>query len=158
MTRVTLSEEDLIFIKDFSNKRYLNQRSCFIKDKKVTPLESSRDIDLHGAIGELAVCRHFNLPFNTELRYNTDFGIDIKYKNKTIDVKTTYYKTGKLLFKSLDAFKADIAILTYINKNNLKEVHILGGITKTRFKEKCKLINLGYIDNLYVAQEDLYKL
>ena len=69
----------------------------------------------------------------------------------SIDVKTTFYETGVLLFKSKESFKADVGILvTATGSENIFK--IAGFISKQEFKEKSETFKeTGYC----VQQKDL---
>ena len=66
---------------------------------------SDGDIDLLGVKAEIAVAKILNLPYRASA-LGIDSGADIWADDIGIDVKSTFYQTGKLLFKSLDAFVA----------------------------------------------------
>ena len=59
--------------------------------------QSGWDTDLQGIGGEFAAAKIYNVYPNMELK--PDSGYDLIINDKKIDVKTTEYKTGKLLSK-----------------------------------------------------------
>jgi hypothetical protein len=152
---VHLSNSELSLVKFFSEQRFKNQRRSKITTQKVASKESDEYIDLIGAIGEYGVCKYLDIAMETDLSNNTDFGKDLVYNSHTIDIKTTYHKTGKLLFRSPGHFKSSVAVLTVVEKDNLHTVNICGIISKRRFMDEHTIMNLGYGNNLVVTQEQL---
>jgi hypothetical protein len=99
-----------------------------IKNTKRDGNRTDYQIDREGVTGEFAVAFALNIPVNTNLR-GPDDGHDFVYKGYTIDVKTTRAKY--LLFKSVENFKSDVAILVQYLREDL--VDIKGVVSKEKF-------------------------
>ena len=96
-------------------------------------------IVVDGVIGEYCVAKHLNLHFSmdTDLR---DWGADLISKNgKTIDVKTTKFKNGRLFATKTSQKKDfDIYILCELNEDG---VDIVGWIYRNEFIKDENLID-----------------
>lgn len=152
---IRLSNSELSLVKFFSEQRFKNQRRSNIETQKVATKKTDQEIDLIGAVGEYGMCKYLNIPMETDLSNNTDFGKDCKYRGQTLDVKTTYYPKGRLIFRSMKHFKADIAVLTVVKKESLNTVTICGFIDKNTFESRHSMRDLGYGVNLVVEQGQL---
>ena len=73
--------------------------------------QSGWDTDLQGIGGEFAAAKIYNVYPNMELK--PDSGYDLIINGKKVDVKTTEYKTGKLLSK-LNARLEEVDIFVLI--------------------------------------------
>ena len=87
-----------------------------------------------------------------------DDGCDLFLHDIGIDVKSTFYKTGKMLFKSREAFKADACILvTATDQPN--EMEVVGWLSRKEFLEVSEKSQLGqYSGGFAVEQEKLRPL
>jgi len=71
-----------------------------------------------------------------------DDGVDMWVGDVSIDVKATFHETGRLLFKSQDAFNADLAIL--VTKTEAEDVmNVVGGVGRATFLREAAQIDLG---------------
>ena len=113
---------------------------------------SDGDIDLLGVKAEIAVAKILNLPYRASA-LGIDSGADIWADDIGIDVKSTFYQTGKLLFKSLDAFVAEYAIL--VTPSDEEDVmRVIGGMGRDRFKTDAVEVDLGR-GPCWVAAQDI---
>ena len=91
------------------------------------------DYELNGVIGQYAVCQALGIEMDTEIYYGGDGGTDIKWKNLTIQVKSTPYSISKdggmphLIFFNDEKYVADVYILM-ITKN--PQVTFAGWVTR----------------------------
>ena len=113
---------------------------------------SDADIDLLGLKAEIAVAKALHLPYRAS-DLGIDSGADMWSDDVGIDVKSTFYQTGKLLFKSLDAFVADYAILVTASED--KDVmRVVGGMGRERFGADSVEVDLGR-GPCWVAPQDI---
>ena len=105
--------------------------------------------DYLGIRGEMAVAKAFDLPFDPFRGMGVDNGIDFFWNEISIDVKSTVWITGKLMFKSVEKFKSDIAVLAIELEEDLYRVP--GWIRKEDFAET----SFSFKNALAVKQEDL---
>jgi len=106
---------------DFSREwKYLQQ----VSEKRLLNNKTSRhvskygeEIELIGAVGELAARRFLGLP--QSLHETFDHGVDLIWRGKAIDVKATHL-TPKIMYRFLQwpewkTIKADIVLMTAVN-------------------------------------------
>lgn len=98
----SLAKNEQSLCQSIARKRYENAREKGFNGKlgsgfdKVT---SHKDVDVDGVGSEMAAAKVLNVYYDIE----TDFQAnelpthDLMYKGKTVDVKTTKYKTGRLI-------------------------------------------------------------
>lgn len=126
-----------------------------IAEHKKSPA-SSRDIDLLGIKAEQAVAKLLSIDY-TAARMGIDDGVDIWFGDIGIDVKATFHQSGKLLFKSLDAFRADVAIfVTSTDEDNV--MFVVGGIGRASFAEMHQVVDLGYGPCCTMDQDKLWPI
>ncbi len=98
----TLSKEEQALIKEMSEKLNNQDESYFINNFKVDKNMKFYTMCLNGFSAELAFCKMCNVDFDsgTSLTKNYFNSNDAVLKNgKTIDVKNTKYKNGRLLVR-----------------------------------------------------------
>jgi hypothetical protein len=83
-----------------------------------------------------------------------DGGTDLIMDEYNIDVKTTKYKTGRLVFNLNDELKADIYILCYAIEE-AAEVILQGYIRKQSINDVMVQQNLGYGMRKVIEQKHL---
>ena len=111
--------------------------------------------DLLGVLGEYAVAKALKLPFDTSINLEGDGGsTDLMLGEYDIQVKSTKYKTGRLVFNNRKEIGADVFILCYVNEEAM-EVTILGYIRKQSIKECLQEMDLGHGKRLVVEQRFL---
>lgn len=98
MKKIVLNEAEILIANYIGMARYNNARTLEIVDQKVGD-QPNAFVDINGMGGELAACRVFNVyPDLTIVEADKLPGYDFIAKNGAkVDVKTTEYKTGKLL-------------------------------------------------------------
>ena len=134
MIEIKLSQEDLHDCRRAGSLRWQLSRAAGITDQQKGPTKNNdkKYYDYIGIKGEMAVARLYDLEFDP-YRGGIDDGIDMFYEGVTIDVKSTNHTNGRLVFKSKDAFKAQIGILAVEIEDDLMGVP--GWIAREEFKE-----------------------
>jgi hypothetical protein len=70
--------------------------------------------DMLGVMGEYGVAKYLGLPFDTSINLDGDGGETDLYLGKlNLQVKSTKYKTGRLVFNNKKEMAADLFILCY---------------------------------------------
>jgi len=115
---------------------------------------SDADLDLLGVKAEFAVSKVFDLDHIHAV--GVDDGRDIWLGDISVDVKATFYTTGRLLFKKPEAFKADCSILVCQQSPDL--MHVVGYIPRTHFLDQAYEIDLGHGKGWAMDQENLLPL
>lgn len=130
---VNLSPEEISMCKKAASMRWQLARVSNVANQRKDFSRSDEQIDELGVMAELCVHKVFNIEFNYSLS-GIDTGADLYIGDYSIDVKSTFYPDGKLIFKSNDYFKADACILVC----QITEVRyrIAGCISRTWFNQK----------------------
>ena len=93
--KVSLNEMEQLVVKTIARERYNSARSYGVVDRKVSD-RSNESVDIEGVGGEFA----FSKVQNTYPDLNDKPGInDGEFGGWTYDVKTTPYKTGRIIVK-----------------------------------------------------------
>ena len=152
MIKIELTNEDLHDCRRAGSFRWQLSRAAGIADQQRGPTKknSKNHYDIIGIKGELAVARLYDLPFDA-YRGGIDEGIDLFYGGVSIDVKSTDNIGGKLIFKSKEAFKAQIGILAIELEENL--IGVAGWITREEFEWYS--LPFGIKGGFCVTQADL---
>lgn len=116
---------------------------------------TQQQADLLGVLGEYAVAKALKLPFDTTINLEGDGGTtDLMLGEYDIQVKSTKYKTGRLVFNNRKEIGADIFILCYVNEESC-EVIILGYIRKQSIDDCLQEMDLGHGKRLVIEQKHL---
>jgi len=155
MSEITLNEQEQRIARYIAKERMTINRASN-KKTSIIGSQSNEEVDLEGIAGEIAFCKIFNLypDFKTNLvNQDSDEG-DCVYKEFKVDVKTTTYKSGKLICGTWKNDKVDYYALmtgtfpTYEFKGFAK-----GSVLKTN----ANLINLGRGECYGLTQDKLIK-
>ena len=105
---------------------------------------SQYQADLLGVMGEYAVSKVLKIPFDTEVNLAGDGGkTDLWLGDWSIQVKTTKYTSGRLVFNSLDEMKSLINVLVICDPAS-NEVKIAGYISNRNLIKGVYKEDLGY--------------
>ena len=99
--------------------------------------------DMLGVMGEYAVSKALRIPMDMSCGLEGDGGTDLMMDEYNLDVKTTKYKTGRLVFNLNDELKADVYILCWAIEEQ-SEVILQGYIRKASMAAVMIQQNLGY--------------
>lgn len=147
---VTLSDAEMATCRLLGEMRSLVARGNSVKDRKMADT-AGYEIDIDGMIAEYAFCKHFNIfPDLTPAPRSGSY--DCIYINKRIDIKSTRYKTGKLLATTKHNDDVDVYVLAIISGN---EITFPGYATKEKLINSNNLGNLGYGDGYILNQNQL---
>jgi hypothetical protein len=118
--------------------RTLVARNNYVNDRKMGN-QSGHQIDEDGVIGEFAFCRHFNVFFDLGVSPRSG-SFDCILKGKRVDIKTTRYKTGKLLATTKVNPDVDIYVLAILDGY---DITFAGWIEKEELISDKNLKDLG---------------
>ena len=111
--------------------------------------------DMLGVMGEYAVAKFLKLPFDTTINLEGDGGeTDIYLGKLNVQVKSTKYKTGRLVFNNKKEMAADLFVLCYCSEPDLL-VQILGYINKELIDSVSEVKDLGHGLRIVVEQRHL---
>jgi hypothetical protein len=125
-----------------------------VKDQQMGD-QSPWNIDVDGVIGEMCVAKHFNVFPDMSVGIRKG-GADLFIKNKSIDVKTTRIKSGKLLstLKKIED-PCDVYMLVIVDD---KGGDIVGWIEKEKLFLPENIADLGHGKGYVLKQEQLNKI
>lgn len=115
--------------------------------KKIDATQTDEFVSCMGKFGEIAAGRALGAFPNFDITIGGDGGNDLEAWGLTWQIKTSSIK--KLIFNNLDEFFSDAAILVHLisGKEKMFELphfHVLGGISKTKFKKHYYKHDFGY--------------
>ncbi len=99
--------------------------------------------DLIGVMGEYAVSKALKIPMDMSCGLEGDGGTDLMMDEYNLDIKTTKYKTGRLVFNLNDELKADVYILCWAIEEQA-EVILQGYIRKQSMAAVMVKQDLGH--------------
>ena len=151
---VSLTQKEVAQCNQAAAMRWQLARASGVVNQRRDKGRSDADLDLLGVKAELAVSKVFDLDHIHAV--GVDDGRDVWLDNISIDVKATFYSTGRLLFKKREAFKADCSIL--VCQQAPDRMHVVGYILFF-FKQKTAYeIDLGHGKGWAMDQENLLPL
>lgn len=150
--KIKLTNSELKICEWIAKNRYQNNRADNIVDKKIGP-QSCKSTDLDGICGEFAFCKAFNLYPDMTIQPRSG-GHDLICMNKKIDVKTTRYKTGRLLAtKDKNIDDSDVYFLVISDSPNYT---IAGWCESKTLIKDDNLVDLGYGLTYAMDQSELF--
>lgn len=140
--KVKLTLEEMLQCKQAATLRWQLARASGVENQRKDQGREDSDIDLLGIKAELAVSKVFGCNYSV-FQLGVDDGADMFLGDISIDVKSTFHENGKLLFKSLPAFKASCSILvTATEKDNV--MSLAGYVPRKQFHQEAKEDDLGH--------------
>ena len=150
---ITLSESEVYFLRIIASTRSMMSRSKKVVDQKFCD-KSGFEIDFDGCLSEYAFCKWHNVHYDISFGDDTAGKPDCVYKNLTIDIKSTRYKTGRLVVK-LKPQPVDMYILAIVENDYTIR---FAGYSRTEDLLKPENIrNLGTGDSYVLDQDQLLK-
>lgn len=152
MIEINFNKEEIDACRKGAKLRYQFARNSDLENENYASDPERQEgsaLDYLGIRGELAVAKAFDLHFDPLRGMGVDNGIDLFWNDVSIDVKATPYLNGKLLFRSLNKFKSEIAVLTIeVQEDSFR---VPGWIKREDFVK-----NSGpFLNGVAVTQEDL---
>jgi hypothetical protein len=151
---VTLSASEQTICRAIAKKRFSNNRKSGVENKKVGN-QSNEFTDLNGFGAEFAFCKLFNVmpDFSIQPRKSDEFDYDCKlHDGVKIDVKTTKYKTGRLLVAKWKSSGSDAFALMI---GEFPTYQFKGFCSRERAMSEKYLKDMGHGEAYFVEQEDL---
>ena len=150
MIEVTLNSAEQIICKQLALMRYEIARAVNRKDQQIGN-QPSWQTDEDGIGGEMAASRLLNV--YPSLILKPDAGWDVEYKGRKVDVKTTRYKSGRLLAK-LNARKDEVDIYLLVT-GTFPEYTVVGYAEKDELLNEKNIIDLGHGEGYGLTQDML---
>ena len=122
--------------------RWQLARASGVANQRKDSNRNDNDVDLLGIKAEIAVSKVLGCNHNV-FQLGVDDGVDMFLGDISIDVKSTFHENGKLLFKSLEAFRANCSVL--VTASDQDDVMIIAGyVPKKIFKADALETDLGH--------------
>lgn len=152
---VKLSPKEMSVCEQAANLRWQLARASGVANQRRDQGRTDDNLDVLGVKAEMAVAKVFSIEFNPS-QLGIDSGKDLWLGEISIDVKATFHPTGKLLFKTRDAFKAHCAVL--VCENSPEILDVVGYIPRSDFLNECREDDLGHGACVTVKQDALRKI
>ena len=151
--QVTLNSGEQEVCRKLSTERYSLARANGREDQQIGK-QPSWQTDLEGIGGEIAASKVLNV--YPSLILEPDSGWDIKYRGIKIDVKTTKYKTGRLIAKlNTRSDEVDAYLLV---TGVFPEYQIRGFATKGELLSDNNINDLGHGPGYTLTQDKLHPI
>jgi len=152
MEQISLNQAEIKICEWLAKNRYSSNRTSGVANKKIGP-QSNWKTDLNGVGAEFAFCKLINVypDFSVEPRKG---GYDcLTFGGYRIDVKTTVYKSGRLLTKIGTPIEdADYYVLMV---GNFPKYTFSGSCSSKDLIDDSNIINLGHGEGYGLGQDQL---
>ena len=153
--KITLTDREFKFIEMLARGRHF-LKDIVMPDRKLIDWNNTQsEADILGVMGEYAVSKYLSIPMDTEVNLQGDGGeVDLWLGDWSIQVKSTKYDNGRLVFNSKDEMKALIDVLTICNIQK-QTVNIVGYISNKDLQQKMYEKDLGFGVRYCIDQDEL---
>jgi len=153
--RIALNEPEIINLKLIAHNRHDLKDKIYNSKSRYGFSENMDERDYLGILGEFAVSKYLKISFDYSINLEGDGGvIDMFLGDWSIQVKSTKYKQGRLMFNSLTEVEALINILCYVDtENNI--IELLGYISRKDFLKEKYIKQFGKRTTYCVDQSKL---
>jgi hypothetical protein len=153
--KITLTDREFKFVEMLARGRHF-LKDIVMPDRKLIDWNNTQsEADILGVMGEYAVSKYLSIPMDTEVNLQGDGGeVDLWLGDWSIQVKSTKYDNGRLVFNSKDEMKALIDVLTICNIQK-QTVNIVGYISNKDLQQKMYEKDLGFGVRYCIDQTDL---
>jgi len=155
---IKLSQREIALCKQAAAARWQLARASGVKNQRRDGGRDDSDVDYLGIRAELAVAKLYQLDYSPSV-IGIDNGSDVWMGDISVDVKSTFHPTGKLLFKSIEAFKSDVTVLVTAVRHQgyevIDEMCVVGWMNKEDFSFYAQEVDLGHGLCFVVEQENL---
>ena len=147
---VKLEPDEVLICEQLGRMRSIIARSSGVKDAKVGTHDGS-EADVMGMKAEYAFAKQFNTFPDLGLTPRSG-SADGKLKGYAYDIKSTTYKTGRLLATKKENPDVDMYVLCVVDNS---EVDIKGYTMKKDLIQPSNLKNLGHGEGYCMEQSEL---
>ena len=139
---VRINNEDLSKCRQAATGRWQLARMSGVSNQRRDSNRSDNDIDFLGVRAEYAVAKVFQLGYEPTA-LGVDAGMDMWCGDVSLDVKSTFHRNGRMLFKTLDAFKSSVCVLvSSTDEANVMDVR--GWAARSEFADLAEQVDLGH--------------
>ena len=139
---VWLTKKEILDCEQAAALRWQLARASGVVNQRKDRGRSDGDLDLLGIKAELAVSKLLSIKHNV-FQLGVDAGADMFFDEISIDVKSTFHPTGRLLFKSHEAFRADCSVLVTATPE-ADVMNVIGYASRKMFIAKSEHTDLGH--------------
>lgn len=153
--KITLTDREYKFVEMLAIGRHF-LKDIVIPDRDMERwCNTQREADMIGVMGEYAVAKYLKIPFDTTINLEGDGGeFDMYLGDWTMQVKSTKYPTGRLVFNTMDEVKALIYVLAVCDIKS-KSVDIVGYISHNELIKGLYQKDLGHGVRYCIEQDKL---
>jgi hypothetical protein len=148
---VTFTHEELEWVRQFAKKINADKESAMVSSTRTLNAQGQDEVNYIGFKGELAVGKWLDLPMNGKVILSGDEGFDFYTVGGTIEVRSTSYVTGRLVYDRVEDFVTNYAVLVVPHEN--ESVRLAGWVGHDGFVSMCYPKDLGhgvrYVMNQY---------
>ena len=152
--KITFTPREMELLRVLANGRHFLKDQANPNRYKKQWGNDQQTADMLGVMGEYAVSKALKIPMDMSCGLEGDGGTDLMMGDYNIDVKTTKYKTGRLVFNLNDELKADVYILCWAMEE-AAEVILQGYIRRQSIDTVMVQQNLGYGMRKVIEQKHL---
>lgn len=112
--KIRLKRSELAVADQAAALRWQLARASGVKNNRIDKTRSDADVDLLGIKAEIVVAKVLDIPFSASdlgVDSGNDLFIDAGSRQLSLQVKATFYQSGRLLFAGNKSFTWDAAIL-----------------------------------------------
>tara|TARA_R110002050_G_C8763553_1_gene499796 strand:- start:133 stop:645 length:513 start_codon:yes stop_codon:yes gene_type:complete len=153
--KVSLSPKEISICKQAATFRWQLARASGVVNQRRDQGRTDGDLDLLGIKAEMSVAKVFDIDHNP-FQFGVDGGEDMWIGDISVDVKSTFYPRGRLLFKDVNSFKADCSVL--VCQEDEENYNVVGYCSREKFKRDSNLMDLGHGLGSVMDQDDLSPL
>jgi hypothetical protein len=151
---VRLTEEEIRIATWLGQTRNKTNRNANVQDRQIGP-QSAFETDIEGVCGELALCKMLNIYPDLEVKPQSH-SYDCTFNTLRIDVKTSKYKTARLLVDiNKRSSDCDIFVLMVGEKG---EYECAGWCYSWAIVNSSCIMDVGHGETFGLNQEDLFPL
>lgn len=104
---------------------------------------TSREAVIRGLCPEAGFAQWAGLDYDPVILRGGDGGIDFVLEGITVQVKSTFYRTGHLVFDTRESFRAMVAVLMWVDRDTPRRQSVVGWLTRGNFFEECEYRTLN---------------
>lgn len=154
---IRLTDKELSALLELAKQRHLPKRKLGIVQNFIPTSKGGVDNDLIGLKGEYGLARYLQVPFDDTIHYHGDDGSDLKVGEATVQVKSTFYRTGRVIYNMEDEFLTDYVVLA-ITDEKMPTVNLVGWADRKQWDEHHYIKYMGYGDRKVLDQSRLFPM
>jgi hypothetical protein len=139
---VKINHQNLSKCRQAATGRWQLARMSGVGNQKRDTGRSDNDIDFLGVRAEYSVAQIFQLDYEPTA-LGIDAGMDMWCADVSLDVKSTFHSNGRMLFKSVEAFKSSVCVLVSAT-DDVAVMDVRGWAARSEFADLAERVDLGH--------------